>query len=121
MIFLNSACPEKRGKWVVFISKCGRNAVCVFITKGGTLKIYLRVFDKNVALNFVVYSRVGVFGTKKNLRDKNHSRKKLVGKPHLNANHFHDLQLQLSFSNSVLSVVSYYTFRSQNKSDSLLT
>ena len=52
-----------------------KNAERFFISKcGGTLKIYLHVFDKkekkrSVALNFFMCSRLGVLGTK-NLRSE---------------------------------------------------
>ena len=38
----------------------------------------------------------------------------------MNIHHFHYLQLQLSFSNSLQRVIDYCAFRSQNNSDSLL-
>ena len=89
-----------------------RNSTCVFIT----LKIYLRVFDKTVALKFVMCLRVGVLGIKKlsPLSTENHSRKTSVGKPHMNTQRFHDLQFHLSLSDSILRVVTYCTFRSRN-------
>ena len=39
----------------------------------------------------------------------------------INTIHFLDLQLQLSFSTSIVRVINYCGFRSQNNSDSLLT
>ena len=128
-------CPEKREKGCF----SSRNAVCVFITIGGTLKVNLRVFDEKkttttttktkkkknkkktlLALNFVVCLRVGVLGTNISLlrSTENHSRRTSVGQPHMN---IHILQLHLSFGNSILRVVIYCAFRSQNNSDNLLT
>ena len=103
-----------------------QNIVCVFITNGGTLKIYLCVFAKrkNVALNLVVCLRICVPGMKKisplsNI--KNHSRHTSVGKPHMNTHQLHDLQMKLSSSKSILRVITYCAYRSHDKSDSLLT
>ena len=82
-IFLNSACAEKRVKWVVLHFEMWS----AFSFQTGVLKKSISAYlIKNVALNFVVCSRVGVFGTK-NLRDKEYrktfsQRKKSVGKPH---------------------------------------
>ena len=102
-----------------------------FISKFGLRFHYNRGYFKNlsppyliniVALNCVVCSGVGVLGTKKisGIRSTEiHSCKKSVGKPHMNIHHFHDLQLQLSFSNSSLRVINYCAFQSQNNSDSV--
>ena len=95
--------------------------VCVFITIAGTLKIYLRVFDKNrcFELRRVFACRCTWYKKISAIRSTEiHSRKKSVGKPHIH--HFYDLQLQLSFSNYLLRVINYCAFRSQNDSNSLL-
>ena len=80
-LYMYIACPEKRKQWVVFHFEM-RSA---FLLQRGVLKKSISVYliKKNVALNFVVCSRVGVLGTK-NLRDKEYrkpfSQKKKIGR-----------------------------------------
>ena len=105
-----------------------------FLLQNGELKKSISAYlIKNVALNFVVCSRVGVLGkkisviksTENHPRKKKKKKKKKKRKENRSANlinaHFHELQLQLYLSIYILRVIDYCAFRSQNNSDSLLT
>ena len=113
-IFLYIACPEKRKKWVVFHFKM-RSA---FLLQNGVLKKSISAYlIKNVALNFVVCSRVGVLGTK-NLRDEKYRKPFSQKNTQKNGRQtscapFHELQLQLYLSLSILRAIDYCAFRSQ--------
>ena len=67
-------------------------------------------------------SRVGVLGAKKisAIRStKNFPAKQSVFQSYMNTHHFHDLQSQLYFRNSLVRVINYFSV-SKNNSDSLL-
>ena len=113
--FSEHCMSRKTQKWVGFHFEM-RSA---FLLQKGVLKKSISAYlIKNVALNFVVCSRVGVLGTK-NLRDKEYrkpfsqKKKKKNRSANLMNAHFHELQLQLYLSIYILRVIGYCAFRSQ--------